>query len=423
MVENPINILSSWKCTNCDFINLNNDSKRVLETIYDPILKKKREVRKRRPYKVYGQTANVKWKRTAIESDNLGAECINLSEIDLIPINMIEWGDLYRSGYHSGIDYIHDFYTPRNITVLSVFWDEINNSEFEYRNALKLWILSYNSSHSTLMTRVVLKKNQSDFILTGAQPGVLYISSIPVEKNIIIGLQRKIETFSSAFEIVENSKSVVHSIWGSSSALAIPDKSVNYVFTDPPFGDYIPYSELNFINEVWLNRVTEKEEEAIISKSQQKGTTEYELLLTLVFSQVNRVLKDDSHASVIFHSASSKVWNALKSAFKNSHLEVVNNSILNKVQASFKQTNSKISVKGDAILLLAKGKSKPKVQVDLASKIIIELVREAKLNNNPSELKDHRLYSRYVGFCMSNQMEIELDAKDFYSQVSELITE
>lgn len=32
------------------------------------------------------------------------------------------------------------------------------------------------------MTRVVAKRNAKDFVLTGAQSGVLYISKLPVEK-------------------------------------------------------------------------------------------------------------------------------------------------------------------------------------------------------------------------------------------------
>ena len=420
VIEDPVNIRNSWKCSKCNSENLNNHSKRVVEKVYDPILKMKREVRKRRPYKIYGQTGNLKWKKNVQENDQPKEEWINQADISSIPVKEIEWGDLYRSGYHNGIEYIHDYYTVRNATVLSIFWDELKNSNIYYREALKLWILSYNSSHSTLMTRVVLKKNQSDFVLTGAQPGVLYISSLPVEKNIILGLQRKIKTFSSAFKIVQNSTSVVHTLWGSSSTLAIPDKIIDYVFTDPPFGDYIPYSELNFINEAWLNRITDKKEEAIISKSQKKGAGDYELLLTSVFTEVNRVLKDNSHVSVVFHSASAKVWNALKATFKNSRFEVINNSVLQKEQASFKQTNSTVSVKGDAILLLAKGQSKVTNQFNNVSNILTELVRVAKIDNNPSELENERLYSRYVGYCMSNHIEVELDAKDFYSQVSEL---
>jgi hypothetical protein len=58
-------------------------------------------------------------------------------------------------------------------------------SEFseDVRDALKLLILSYNATHSTLMTRIVVKRGQPDFVLTGAQSGVLYVSGLPVEKT------------------------------------------------------------------------------------------------------------------------------------------------------------------------------------------------------------------------------------------------
>ena len=69
----------------------------------------------------------------------------------------------------------------------------------EIRKALQLWVLSYNASHSTVLTRVVAKKSQKDLVITGAQSGVLYVSGLPVEKNILDGLDRKIKTFTEAF--------------------------------------------------------------------------------------------------------------------------------------------------------------------------------------------------------------------------------
>jgi DNA modification methylase len=420
--ENPIKIESTWSCSKCKSTNSSSNSERVLEEVYDPILGKNRNVRKRRPYMVYGQTKKVKWKRLSNQQDIEKVGWNSDWDVDSVPIHKVQWGDLYRSGYHSGIDYTHDFYTQRNIGVISVLWDEVKNSSIEYQNALKLWILSYNSSHSTLMTRVVLKKNQHDFVLTGAQPGVLYISSLPVEKNIVKGLERKIKTFTDAFGLVERSNSTVHSHWGSSSKLDLSNNSVDYVFTDPPFGDYIPYSELNLLNEVWLNRVTNIEEEAIISKTQKKDALKYKELLTSVFSEVNRVLNDDGGVSVVFHSASSKVWNALKQTFQNAQFEVINNSVLHKEQSSFKQTNSNTSVQGDAVLLLKKGKSDVK-SIFTESQILSKLLSDARLKEDSKELERERLYSRYVGFCMANQVKVELDAKEFYSKINLLVTE
>lgn len=95
------------------------------------------------------------------------------------------------------------------------------------------------------MTRVVVKSNNNDFVITGAQSGVLYISSLPVEKNIIEGVRRKIKTLQQAFTLIEHSKSEVEVKNMSSTTLLEPTQSVDYVFTDPPFGDYIPYSEIN----------------------------------------------------------------------------------------------------------------------------------------------------------------------------------
>lgn len=419
--NNPLEIKSKWTCPSCQQVNNNNQSNRVVEDLYDPILEKVRKVRKRRPYKIYGQTGNKKWKRFATEIDLVPISWQQSWNSEAVPIQSMNWGDLYRSGYHSGIDYVHDFYTQRNLGVMSVLWDEVKNSMEEYQNALKLWILSYNASHSTLMTRVVVKKNQSDFVLTGAQPGVLYISSLPVEKNIIKGLERKIKTFKDAFSLVQNSDSQVITLWGSSTELDIKSNSIDYVFTDPPFGDYIPYSELNVLNEVWLNRKTDIKEEAIISKNQKKDAQDYEQLLTAVFLEVNRVLKEDGSTSVVFHSASSKVWNALKHTFQSAHFEVVNSSVLQKEQASFKQTNSNIAVKGDAVLLLKKGSSNPKIELTDVE-LLSELIKEARLRNNPTELVRERLYSRYVGFCMKHQIKVGLDAKEFYSKIEPMVT-
>ncbi|WP_295222554.1 DNA methyltransferase [uncultured Chryseobacterium sp.] len=416
----PLEIKSNWTCTTCNSLNLTANSERVLEKVYDPILNQERIIRKRRPYKIYGQTGKIKWKRFAIESDFNSSSLKQVYYKDMVPVHKLNWGDLHRSGYHFGIDYLHDFYTERNIAVMSILWDEVSNAPLRYQDSLKLWILSYNASHSTLMTRVVLKKNQSDFILTGAQPGVLYISSLPVEKNIIKGLERKIKTFNDAFSLVERSNSEVITNWGSSTNLDIQDESVNYVFTDPPFGDYIPYSELNILNEVWLNRLTNIKEEAIISKSQNKTTADYESLLTSVFSEVNRVLVEDGNVSVVFHSASSDVWNALKNTFSNTHFEVINSSILQKDQASFKQTNSQTIVKGDAVLLLNKGNSIQKEKLT-EEELLNKLITEARLKNNKLELERERLYSRYVGFCMKNHIPLVFGAKEFYSKIELMI--
>jgi hypothetical protein len=45
----------------------------------------------------------------------------------------------------------------------------------------------------------------------------------------------------------------------------LPDASVDLVFTDPPFGANINYSEMNILWESWLGRFTDNTHEAIIN--------------------------------------------------------------------------------------------------------------------------------------------------------------
>src|SRR5206468_1037515 len=173
----------------------------------------------------------------------------------------------------------------------------------------------YNSSHSTLMSRVVAKQKQADLVLTSAQPGVLYISGLPVEKNVFHGLRRKMRTIQGAFATLHGLKGEVEVRQGSCIRTNLPDHSVDYIFTDPPFGGNIPYSEVNFISEAWLGRTSRTRDEAVISSVQSKSVGTYESLLKKAFQEMRRILKPDGRATVVFHSTQADVWGALTRAY------------------------------------------------------------------------------------------------------------
>ena len=63
----------------------------------------------------------------------------------------------------------------------------------------------------------------------------------------------------------------------------INSESVDYIFTDPPFGHNLMYSELNFIHEAWLNVFTDNKEEASENSAQTKTVQDYTDLMTAAF--------------------------------------------------------------------------------------------------------------------------------------------
>lgn len=428
VTHSPLKISSDFNCPSCNYKGRIVSLSRAKETVSDPLLKRNFIRKIRIPVWLYGRTGTKTWNRKVTESD--------LSQINSIPHNFskgevplypMEWGILYRKGYHTGITHLHHFYTDRNLIVFSRLWDKASLYPPDIRSALKLLLLSYNSSHSTLMSRVVVKKNSKDFIITGAQSGVLYISNLPVEKNILDGIKRKITTFTAAFKQVEKSKSIVQVFNHSSTNLRIQNESVDYVFTDPPFGDYIPYSEINQINEAWLGKLTNTKEEVIVNDSQRKGTNEYGFLMKLVFSEIHRVLKNDRNMSLVFHSAEAEIWHTLVSAYQESGFTVLLSNILDKVQGSFKQVTSNIKVQGDPLLLLVKSCGKNKIvsgnRYLNEDAVIKGILANAYCNTtNPEERKPERLFSRYVTSCLEIGIPVTKSAKYFYKIITEEIS-
>jgi hypothetical protein len=421
----PFRFVDVFVCPSCRKSERLDQVEHAVETTRDPLTRTKVTTKKRRLALLYGKTDGVNWQRKATSADEAQLKKLATAKLPkCTPVVEMTWGDLQRNGYHRGISHVHHFYTRRNLLVFAKLWEGIDRFPRHLQDALRLLVLSYNASHATLMTRVVAKKHQSDFVLTGAQSGILYISSLPVEKNIFLGLRRKVKVLREAFATVYGSESEVRVENASSASLDLPSKSIDYVFTDPPFGDYIPYAELSQINEAWLGTRTRIEEEIIVSPAQGKDVSAFARLMGNVFSEISRVLKDDAKATVVFHSSKAAVWRALADAYAQAGLAVKASSVLDKLQVSFKQVVSDVSVKGDPLLLLVKQQPsnrrtstrKPKTE-----SIITRLLTSASLQALGSkERTAERLYSRFVSKCLENGVSVSMNAESFYNKVREV---
>lgn len=410
---NPLVMASSFRCNACGEQIAIEACERATETVVDAFGRKHR-MKKRVLARVHGRTGKSKWQRPPIDEDlDLLAKIAKMKLPMSAPLADIQWGELHRAGYHLGIEKLHHFYTKRNFIVMATLMDLVSEFPVELQASLRLLALSYNASHSTLMTRVVLKKGQSDFVLTGSQSGVLYISGLPVEKNILEGVRRKSKAFVDSFRMLHGSRSKVMVHNRSSESMPLEEGSVDYIFTDPPFGDYIPYAELNQINELWLGRTTDRAREVIVSPSQSKGVAEYGSMMGDVFQEMARVLKADGMATVVFHSAHSNVWRALVQAYATAGFAVEATNVLDKIQASFKQIVSTVSVKGDPLLLLSKRVAERSSVISNLS-IAAEVIRSAP---NGAKLDPQRLYSQFVGRCLELGMSVDMGAKTFYELV------
>ncbi|MGE0309245.1 MAG: site-specific DNA-methyltransferase, partial [Acidimicrobiia bacterium] len=117
--------------------------------------------------------------------------------------------------------------------------------------------------------------------------------------------------------------------------------SVDYVFTDPPFGNNIHYADCNIVWEAWLGDLTDNDKEIVVNKSRRvenggKTVDDYESLLGAAFKEARRIVHSSGRVSIVFHNSDDAVWSALLAAVESADLHQAEVSILDKGQRSQK---------------------------------------------------------------------------------------
>lgn len=141
--------------------------------------------------------------------------------------------------------------------------------------------------------------------------------------------------------------------------LGILSDSVDYVFTDPPYGDAVPYFEQSIIWNSWLKLTPEYKHEIVISDSRarKKNICAFEEEINEAFSEIRRVLKLGGNFSLTYHSLSGLEWKSITNACIKNGFEMVDFTWL--VQKSFtpRQINRLKSIKGDVLVTFTKAPS------------------------------------------------------------------
>ena len=127
--------------------------------------------------------------------------------------------------------------------------------------------------------------------------GTLYVPSLFKELNIFGQLDGLVNA-RNKIPINENPNNVLISTQSILDLRLLKDNSIDYIFTDPPFGKNFMYSEMNRISEMWLKAYTNNSDECIISNSQKKDFSMYQTLMQGAFQQYFRVLKSGKWMSV-----------------------------------------------------------------------------------------------------------------------------
>ena len=248
---------------------------------------------------------------------------------------------------YSGITHVHHFFLPRAAHSLAAMWRRANaHVDIRVRHMLLYFVEQALWTMSALNRYRPTGYSQVNQYLTG----VYYIPSQHSECSpwyVLAGKLKRLEATFGKSSTTDNSVGIVTT--STSASLGIPDNSVDYVFTDPPFGENIYYADLNFLVESWHGVLTNAAPEAIVDRFKKKGLPEYQRLMQRCFEEYQRVLKPGRWITVVFHNSRNAVWTAIQEAMLAAGFVVADVRTMDKQQGSYRQVTS-TAVKQDLVI-------------------------------------------------------------------------
>lgn len=347
--------------------------------------------------------------------------------ISLIPIDQMYHGS--RLG-PKGFWKIHQLFTPRARHVLSSLWRKADSeNDPRIRNAV-LFLVEQSIGGLSILNRhhVVGRANVNQWL-----NGVYYIPSVheetSIRRNIVQKRLRMIQAFSNSYQ----SESDALVTTGDCACMEIPSNSVDYIFTDPPFGENIFYSDLNLLVESWHRVFTDARPEAIVDKMKRKDASDYQNLMFRCFLEYHRVLKFGRWMTVVFSNSSNAVWRAIQEAMGLAGFVVADVRTLDKQQGSFRQVTSS-AVKQDLVI----SAYKPTESLEENFKLGLAAVEDVwnfvseHLGNVPifanltddqadviAERTSQMLHDRMIAFFVQRRVAVPVSAPDFFKDLDE----
>lgn len=249
-----------------------------------------------------------------------------------------------------GFTHVHHLYFSRAQHILSSLWKKATeHPDPEISNSLR-FLLDSHLINLSIQNRYRPEVSFPYNPLTG----VYYVASLVSEASAFTAYENKLTRILSAFKSFGGFRGFAHIATTTASRLEVPDSSIDYIFTDPPFGENIFYADLNFVVESWHGVTTDAQPEAIIDRFKNKALPEYQHLMQRCFAEYHRVLKPGRWMTVVFSNSRASVWNAIQVALQQAGFVVAEVTALDKKQGSFRQVTSTTAVKQDLVISVYK---------------------------------------------------------------------
>lgn len=342
--------------------------------------------------------------------------------IEIPPMHMTH--ERARMDY-AGITHIHHFFLPRAAQAMGALWAKAQAHPDPRIRSFLMFFVEQAIWTGTLLNRYrPTGFSQVNQYLTG----VYYVASQHAECSPWYILDGKLDRLAKTFQAFKSATNVAVTT-GTAAKLPLSDDTVDYIFTDPPFGENIYYADLNFLVEAWHGVTTDAKPEAIIDRFKNKALPEYQHLMQSCFAEYHRVLKPGRWMTVVFSNSKAAVWNAIQVALQQAGFVVAEVTALDKVQGSYRQVTSTTAVKQDLVISAYKPNGgledrfeKSGATVDSAWDFVQTHLRNLSVTKVKGgelefivERDPRRIYDRLVAWFVRHDAPVPLSSDEFLS--------
>jgi hypothetical protein len=425
-----------FPCPSCGMQLEKDNLELIFETRLDSITNEISKQPKRKPVLIEYLVGKKKYKKTpdAFDIDILRhIDSLYIpSEIPLLKLPVMQMARVGRMKT-TGVIYIRDFFLPRQAQSLAALWRKAHaQPDARVKKFLLFFVEQAIWGLSILNRYGPLHFSQVNRALSG----VFYVASQISEVSPWYNLSGKLTRLVKAFT-QKDAKSTAIISTENLGSIHLPENTIDYIFTDPPFGENIYYSDLNILLEAWHGVRTSSKMEAIVDRVKGKDFQDYEQLMQNCFSAYYRVLKPGRWMTVEFHNSKNSVWNAIQQALQQSGFIVADVRTLSKGQGSFQQVTSTAAVKQD----LAISAYKPNDNLEERFRVeagtvdgawdfvryhLTQLPRVVEKNEEIEVVAERQaflLFDRMVAFHIKRGASVPLSAGEFYAGLKQKFIE
>ncbi len=413
-------------CPNCGAVHSLRTLERAWVTRYDHELRKTVRQAKQVPVLVNYSVGNRRFEKYPDEEDlSVLARLEEASLPSETPIFEMPQGfNTAQPRASHGFTHVHHFFTRRNLLLMSMLWERFKAIDDPTTRCGALFLLTGMVQRVCRLNRYMPLHDRH----VGPLSGTLYVSQLTAEipaTNYALDRIQDLRRCSRG----PSGEGVRISTQSATDLRNVPDHSVDYVFTDPPFGGNLNYSELNTLVEAWIEIRTDAKPEAVVNEVQRKGLREYQDLMDKSFQEFYRVLKPGRWMTVEFHNSQNAVWNAIQEGLWEAGFIIADVRTLDKQKGTTKQLSYGTAVKQDLIISAYKPNRDFEKRFEIeagAEEGVWDFVRThlAQLptfvsTNGRAEVIVERmgylLFDRMVAFHVQRGVTVPISAAGFYA--------